>query len=115
VTAPEGTLATLQHLELLTNYGVGWRSFTEQYLDSTGVFKDAVIAILATIAKQERVRISERVRAGLARARKKGQRLGRRVRVDAAQVRKLRAKGLSWRQIEKKMRVPRSTCMRAVR
>ncbi len=94
---------------------MGWRSFTEQYLDSTGMFKDAVVSILATIAKQERVRISERVRAGLARARKNGQLLGwPRVRVDAAQVRKLRAKGLSWRQVERKLRVPRSTCMRAV-
>jgi hypothetical protein len=39
--------------------GVNWRSFTGEYLDSTGLFKDAVIAILAVIAKQERVRRSE--------------------------------------------------------
>jgi hypothetical protein len=39
------------------------RSFTEPYLDSGGMFKDAVIAILGAIAKQERVRLSERVRA----------------------------------------------------
>ena len=51
----EGVAATLNHLEKLTSYGVGWRSHTEEYLDSTGLFKDAVIAILATIAKQERM------------------------------------------------------------
>jgi DNA invertase Pin-like site-specific DNA recombinase len=34
-----------------------------------GVFKEAVLAILACIAKQERVRLSERVQAGLSRAR----------------------------------------------
>jgi hypothetical protein len=28
----EGVLATLQCLQRLTPYGVGWRSFTEQYL-----------------------------------------------------------------------------------
>jgi hypothetical protein len=27
-----------------------WRWYTEQYLDSTGIFKDAVISIMATIA-----------------------------------------------------------------
>src|SRR5271157_5754036 len=65
----EGVLETLQHLNRLTSYGVAWRSFTEQYLDSTGAFKDAVISILAVVAKQERVRRSERTKAGLERAR----------------------------------------------
>lgn len=44
----EGVLETLQHLNRLTSYGVGYRSFTEQYFDSCGIFKDAVIAIIAT-------------------------------------------------------------------
>jgi DNA invertase Pin-like site-specific DNA recombinase len=56
----EGVLETLHHLQRLAQYGVGYRSFTEQYLDSCGVFKDAVLSILATIAKQERIRLSER-------------------------------------------------------
>lgn len=46
----EGVLETLQHLNRLTSYGVGYRSFTEQYFDSCGIFKDAVIAIIATVA-----------------------------------------------------------------
>jgi DNA invertase Pin-like site-specific DNA recombinase len=65
------------YLEQLTAWGVGWRSYTEQYLDSCGIFRDAVISILATVAKQERVRISERGTAGLERARSTGKRLGR--------------------------------------
>jgi DNA invertase Pin-like site-specific DNA recombinase len=73
----EGVLPTLHHLQRLDSYGVAWRSYTEQYLDSTGIFKDAVISIMATIAKQENVRRSERVLAGLARARRSGSRLGR--------------------------------------
>jgi DNA invertase Pin-like site-specific DNA recombinase len=73
----EGVLETLQHLNRLTSYGVNYRSFTEQYFDSCGIFKDAVISILATIAKQERIRISERVRAGMRNARAKGRRIGR--------------------------------------
>ena len=60
----EGAFETLQRLNTLSSYGVGFRSFTEPYLDSCGVFKDAIIAILGTIAKQERIRIKERVQAG---------------------------------------------------
>ena len=64
----EGTVETLNHLEeRLTSYGVNYRSFTEQYLDSTGVFKEAVIGILAAVAKQEHLRLSERTIAGLRR------------------------------------------------
>jgi DNA invertase Pin-like site-specific DNA recombinase len=46
----EGVLETLNYLQRLTRYGVGWRSFTEAYLDSTGIFREAVIAILAAVA-----------------------------------------------------------------
>ncbi len=73
----EGTLATLQYLERLTSYQVGYKSFTEPYLDSCGTFKDVVISLLATMAKQERIRMGERVRAGIAQARRAGTRLGR--------------------------------------
>src|SRR6516225_3082814 len=66
----EGVTATLNHLEKLTSYGVGWRSHTEEYLDSCGIFRDAVLAILATIAKQERIRRSERASAAIARLRR---------------------------------------------
>ena len=40
-----------------------WFSYREEYLRSVGVFKEAVLAILAAVAKQEHIRISERVRA----------------------------------------------------
>src|SRR5215469_10235245 len=65
----EGALETLQHLNRLTGYGVQWRSLTEQYLDSTGMLRDAVISILAVVAKQERVRRSERTKASVERRR----------------------------------------------
>jgi len=65
----EGVYATLMLLQRLDSYSVGWKSYTEEYLDSCGMFKDAVIAILATVAKQERIRISERVKAGIIRVR----------------------------------------------
>lgn len=84
----EGVLPTLQHLNQLESWGVGFKSYTEQYLDSTGIFKDGVISILAIVAKQERVRLSERTKAGLARTSAKGTVLGRRA-VDAGVIKKI--------------------------
>jgi len=111
----EGVLETLQHLQRLTSYGVAWRSFTEQYLDSTGIFREAVIGILAAIAKQERVRLGERTRAGLERVRSEGKRLGRpTAEVDAAAIRALRASGASWSEIARKTGLARATCQKVL-
>jgi len=109
----EGVLETLQHLNRLTSYGVGYRSFTEQYFDSCGIFRDAVIAIIATVAKQERIRISERVKAGLETARRKGKRLGRPRRVvDSRKIALLRAQRLGWRAIARRMGLSARTVRR---
>ena len=106
----EGVLETLQHLQRLTSYGVAWRSFTEQYLDSTGIFREAVIGILAAIAKQERVRLGERTRAGLERVRREGKRLGRpAAKADAAVIRRMRDEGASWSEIARRTGLARGT------
>ena len=114
----EGVYETHVHLKRLDVAGVRFRSFTEPYLDSCGMFRDAVISILAVIAKQERIRIQERVRAGLERARARGTRSGRPVgrpqvifRHD--QVFELRNQGQSWRQIAKQCGVGVTTVRRA--
>ena len=110
----EGVLETLTHLNRLSGYGVGFRSYTEAYLDSCGMFKDAVISILATIAKQEHVRIGERTKAGLQRARERGKILGRpRIDVHPPTVAFLRAQGLSWDAIAKELGCGRGTVVRA--
>src|SRR5271168_1638550 len=105
----EGVVETLNHLERLTGYGVNYRSFTEQYLDSTGIFKEAVIGILAAVAKQERVRRSERTIAGLERARAQGRVGGRPSAADdhklVAKVKHLHREGASLRQIAAKAEV----------
>jgi DNA invertase Pin-like site-specific DNA recombinase len=109
----EGVRETLNHLERLTGYGVNWRSFTEQYLDSCGIFKDAVLAILAVIAKQERVRLSERTLAGLARARKQGHIGGRpKVVCDRNKVERLHTLGKSLTEIAAVVGVSKSTVHR---
>jgi DNA invertase Pin-like site-specific DNA recombinase len=112
----EGTLATLQHLEKLSAYAVNWRSYQEAYLDSCGPFKDVVVSLMATIAKQERIRISERTKAGLRTARRKGQTLGRpRVEVNVVKVRQMQESGLGLRGIAKETGLSLSSIMRALK
>src|ERR1041385_6034937 len=105
----EGTLKTLEYLQRLDSYGVAWKSFTEQYLDSTGMFRYAVIAILATIAKQEHARLSERVAAGLRRAKREGKVLGRkRIILDREKIRTMHTGGQPVRAIAAEVGVAKS-------
>lgn len=114
----EGTVETLNHLQRLTSYGVNYRSFTEQYLDSTGIFKEAVIGILAAVAKQERVRLSERTIAGLQRAKAQG-RVGGRPKAEddpavMKQFNKLHQAGTSVRGIAAQMGMSATTIQKLV-
>jgi DNA invertase Pin-like site-specific DNA recombinase len=109
----EGVLETLQHLQRLSSYGVEWFSYREEYLRSVGVFRDAVLSILACIAKQERIRLSERVVAGLSRAKAQGKVLGRpRAAVRAERVLRLKERGLSTREIAAETGVSAMTVQR---
>jgi DNA invertase Pin-like site-specific DNA recombinase len=109
----EGAYETLRYLNLLTSYGVGFRSYTEQYLDTCGLFRDAVIGILATIAKQERIRLGERVKAGMERARAQGKRFGRpRVKADRRQILGWRKAGLSLRTIARQADISEASVRR---
>jgi len=111
----EGVRETLNYLNRLEASGVGFKSYTEQYLDSCGIFKDAVMSILATIAKQERIRISERTIAGLERAKAQGAILGRRPAVfDRQRVFDLHRSGASVREIAKALGAKPSTIQRAI-
>jgi DNA invertase Pin-like site-specific DNA recombinase len=114
----EGVVETLNYLQRLSLYGVHYRSYTEQYLDSTGIFREAVIGILAAVAKQERIRISERTIAGLQRAREQG-RIGGRPKAEddyklVSRVDVLKAEGRSIRQIAATVGVSPSTVLKLV-
>ena len=106
-----GTRETIRYLQMLDDYNVMYKSFTEQYIDSSGIFKDVIIALLATLAKQERVRISERVHAGLTRARQHG-RFGGRPPLDEYKInkiKKMRETGFSIVAIAKELKVSRGS------
>ena len=101
--------------ELLSR-GIDVVSATEPHMDSTTPQGRLLRNIFASVAEYERELIRERVKAGLARARARGKRLGRPPReVDCAQVAALRHAGTSWRQIAQALAVPTSTVYRAVR
>jgi DNA invertase Pin-like site-specific DNA recombinase len=91
----EGIVKTISYLEQLKQWGIGWRSYTQQFLDTGNeMVTSIVLSVLAAVAKQERITISERPRAGLARAVKGGAILGRRpVKVDVAKARQLLKQG----------------------
>ena len=66
-----------QTLEQLRQWSVGLRSYTEPWADTTSPQGELVFNLLATFAQFERSLIAERVKAGMARAKKQGKRLGR--------------------------------------
>ena len=74
-----------------------------------------MLSILVTIAKQERVRLSERVKAGLDRARAHGKAVGRpKGVVDCDKVLDLHQQGLSQWQISQKLGLSRASVGRIV-
>jgi len=107
----EGTRKTIHYLQILEDYGVSYKSYTEQYIDSSGIFKDVIIALLSTLAKQERLRISERVKAGLAKSRLQG-RVGGRPSLSESkieEIKKLKSEGKSIVSISKVLKISRGT------
>ena len=64
-------------LERLRAWGVGLRSYTEPWLDTTSPFGEALYYITVAYAQLERGILRERVKAGMDRARREGKRIGR--------------------------------------
>jgi len=68
-----------QTVEQLRRWGVGLRSYSEPWLDTSGESPvgDLMLNILASFAQFERALIAERVKAGMDRARRQGKHVGR--------------------------------------
>jgi hypothetical protein len=60
----------------LKDHGVNYKSFTEPYLDSLEPFGDVIVLMLATIASQDSIKISENTKAALAKKKAAGVKLG---------------------------------------
>ena len=107
----EGALATLKYLKELAGHGVAYKSFTEPYLDSIGPFGDVIVSMLATIAAQDLIKIKENTKAALAKKKAAGVKLGAPTISPEiiAQVKRLKAGGLSNQAIAKAMKISPST------
>jgi len=82
----------------------------KQTFDTDTPLGKAFFTLAAMFAELERSILIERVRAGMARARAEGKRIGRPVRVvDLEELRRLRVEGLSIRRIARRIGVPSST------
>jgi DNA invertase Pin-like site-specific DNA recombinase len=105
-------LATLQELDHL---GVGFVSLTEA-LDLTNPAGRAMAGLLAVFAEFERELLKERVRAGLAHARRNGKRLGRpaTAALHADEARKLHRAGVSKAEIARRLQIGRTSVRRVL-
>ena len=73
----EGIGRMVGYVEQLRTAGIRVLSHQEPWLDTGGPVGELVLALFAWVAKQERERISERVRACQSRARAQGVHIGR--------------------------------------
>ena len=90
-------------------------SINETWLDTGGPVRSLLIAIFGWVAEQERIRMGERTKAGLERARRQGVVIGRpRRSIDIRRAESLLDKGLSLREVAKRLKVPASTLHRAL-
>jgi DNA invertase Pin-like site-specific DNA recombinase len=111
-----GIYKTLQHLNTLARYDVGFRSFREPFIDTTGESGDLLRSLFSFFAAFERQQIGERVRAGHGRVRAQGKHIGRpRATPDTnllAKIRALHAAGHSIREIAKILDIGRNRVKR---
>ena len=109
----EGIGRMVGYVEQLGAAGIRLVSHQELWLDTGGPVVELVLAVFAWVAKHERERIGERVRAGQTRARAQGVHIGRRPRlVDVEEVRRRRAVGQGWQRIARALKVPITTLRR---
>ena len=107
-------------LEQLRRWGVGLRSYSEPWLDTSGTNPagELMFNILASFAQFERALIAERVRAGMARAKGEGKHVGRPRAVNGeweAIAPRVRSGELSRRQAAKALGVSRTSVQRYLR
>jgi DNA invertase Pin-like site-specific DNA recombinase len=114
----EGMVPTIGHLQRLASYGVAFHSYTEPMLSTDNeLVRDIVLAVMASLAKVERQKISERTKAGLQRARANGKRLGRTPfsALDREKLRMVLEAGGTWHAASRATGIPYSTVKKHAR
>lgn len=106
----------IENILLLDQYGVRFVSVTQGLdTDQKNPTSRLMLHILGAVAEFERSMIVDRVRSGMAAAKRSGKHCGRPVKVwRRDQARELLEAGLSWRQISRKLDVPVTTLRRTL-
>jgi DNA invertase Pin-like site-specific DNA recombinase len=108
----EGMVPTVMHLQQLANCGVSFHSYTEPHLSTDNeLLRNILLAVMSSLAKVESQKIGERTRAGMARARAQGKRIGRPTLAPAVQqkIAKQLGKGLSAYAVAKQLGIDAHT------
>jgi DNA invertase Pin-like site-specific DNA recombinase len=114
----EGMAATVIYIQRLSSHGVGFHSYTEEHLSTDNeLVRNILLATLASLAKLEREKISQRTKAGLERTRAKGKQIGR-PQFSIAEKQRLREAldtGASWHAISCNTGIPYTTVKKHAR
>jgi DNA invertase Pin-like site-specific DNA recombinase len=113
----EGDVVVL-HLQRLSSDGVAFHSYTEAHLATDNeLVRNVLLALLSSLAKVEAQKISERTKAGMARAKAKGIRIGRPVLLAELrhEITRRPAKGETAYAIAKALHIDRHTAAKYLR
>lgn len=118
-----GIIETLKIWHDFRNRGIRLVSLCELWADTDNPSAEVVIAVMAWAAQQEKRRLHERVRAGIAAARARGEKWGgskkgRRINLTESKERKARellAKGLGPTEVSRVVKLGRATIYRMLK
>jgi DNA invertase Pin-like site-specific DNA recombinase len=108
----EGMVPTVMYLQRLAGCGVSFHSYTEPHLSTDNeLLRNILLAVMSSLAKVESQKIGERTRAGMARARAQGKRIGRPTLAPALQqkIAKQLGEGLSAYAVAKQLGIDAHT------
>ena len=114
----EGMAQTIIHLQRLSSYDVAFHSYTEPHLATDNeLVRNILLALLSSLAKVEAQKISERTKAGMARAKAKGIKIGRpKIGIEMRnQIVRRAAKGETPYAIAKALGIDRHTAVKYLR
>ena len=112
----EGPEVAHRVVRQLREAGAELVSFTEPHIHLTGPTGEIIISIMASMAKQYSDQLSQRVKAGMNRAKNQGIHLGRdRTPVDVALIHQLKEDGYSVRSIALRLGLSKSMVHRRLK
>ena len=109
----EGTYKTIHYLEHFKKNNVKYHSLNEPYISSLGDFGEVVVSIMAFLAKQENLRRSENIKAGLRRTvQENGTKLGRKAgSKHTDSILRMKKEGLNNSEIARELDISRQTVL----